>query len=571
MKARTCRLSTPFETETADGWGRYPRPQLKRDSYLSLCGDWELSVIENSSVRTLGTIFVPFPPESRLSGVMQTPKPCTYIYSKRFLVSKDFIKDRVLLHFGAVDQLALVFVNDRFVGEHVGGYLPFSFEIQDYLADGENVLRVEVTDHLDTELGYGKQRYKRGGMWYTPISGIWQPVWLESVPGEYIRSVRFETSLDSVEIRVTGGLPTKTLTIKTEQGDVQYEFSGDQYKVELDRPRLWSPEDPYLYHIILTDGEDTVASYFALRTVTTEQKNGKPYICLNGKPYFFHGLLDQGYFSDGIYLPATPNGYTFDVQTAKKLGFNMLRKHIKIEPEVFYYDCDRLGMIVFQDMVNSGAYHYFADTVLPTIGIRKRFLFPASKRRRKHFERQAVETVDLLYNHPCVCYYTIFNEGWGQYDSDRIYRELKKYDPTRVWDATSGWFAKQESDVVSEHVYFRKFKSNGKQTKPLVLSEFGGYSCKIEGHSFNLDQNYGYKTYHDTDSFEKGLLALYRNEIIPAIKNGLCATVLTQLTDVEDETNGLVTYDRRVVKVSQTSMQELADEIKQSFEKQVEL
>lgn len=569
MKARTCRLSTPFETETTDGWDRYPRPQLKRDSYMSLCGDWELSVIENSSVRTLGTICVPFPPESRFSGIMRKPEPCTYIYSKRFFVSKEFIKDKVLLHFGAVDQLALVFVNDRFVGEHVGGYLPFSFEIQNDLIDGENVLRVEVTDHLDTELGYGKQRYKRGGMWYTAISGIWQPVWLESVSSRYIRSVRFMTTLDSVEIRVAGGLPQKTLTIKTEQGDMQYVFSGDRYTVELDRPRLWTPEDPYLYRIILTDGEDTVASYFALRTVTVEQKDSTPYICLNGKPYFFHGLLDQGYFSDGIYLPATPNGYTFDVQTAKNLGFNMLRKHIKIEPEVFYYDCDRLGMIVFQDMVNSGSYHYVADTVLPTIGIRKRFSFPASKRRRKHFEQQAIETVNLLYNHPCVCYYTIFNEGWGQYDSDRIYKELKRYDPTRIWDATSGWFAKQESDVVSEHVYFRKFKSNGKQTKPLVLSEFGGYSCKIDGHSFNLDKNYGYKTYHDTDAFEKGLLALYRNEIIPAIKHGLCATVLTQLTDVEDETNGLITYDRRVVKVSEANMQALANEIIQTFKKQV--
>ncbi len=569
MKIRTRQLSTPFETEAGDGWNRYPRPQLKRDSYLSLCGDWELSVIENATVKSLGTIRVPFPPESRLSGLMQEPKPCTYIYSKRFTVSDGFSKDKVLLHFGAVDQLALVFVNDKFVGEHVGGYQPFDFEIHDKLIEGENVLRVEVTDHLDTELGYGKQRYKRGGMWYTPISGIWQPVWLESVPKNYIRSLRFTPTLDSVSIHVAGGLPQKTLTVKTEQGDMRYEFLGDHYTLKLDAPILWSPENPYLYHITLTDGEDTITSYLALRTVTVEQKNGIPYICLNGKPYFFHGLLDQGYFSDGIYLPATPNGYSFDIQTAKNLGFNMLRKHIKIEPEVFYYDCDRLGMIVFQDMVNSGAYHYVADTVLPTIGIRKRFSFPASKRRRKHFEQQAAETVDLLYNHPCVCYYTIFNEGWGQYDSDRIYRELKKHDPTRIWDATSGWFAKKESDVVSEHIYFRKFKSNGKHKKPLVLSEFGGYSCKIDDHSFNLDKNYGYKTYHDADAFEKGLQSLYRNEILPAIEKGLCATVLTQLTDVEDETNGLITYDRRVVKVNESTMQMLANELKQSFEKQV--
>jgi len=570
MKIRTCQLHTPFETDRTRSWEEHPRPQFRRDSYLMLCGEWELSVVQDMSVEALGAITVPFPPESRLSGLSREPKPCTYIYTKEFVLPASFSNTKVLLHFGAVDQMALVFVNDQFVGEHIGGYLPFSFEVQDYLVEGKNTLRVEATDRLDTELTYGKQRYQRGGMWYTPISGIWQPVWLESVPQQYIQTIRLTSTLDSVTIQTVGGKSNKTLCLQTEDGKLTYHYYGDSFVLKIDHPRVWSPEDPYLYSFTLSDGEDVIYSYFALRTVTIQKVGDTPYICLNNKPYYFHGLLDQGYFSDGIYLPATPEGYRYDILTAKKLGFNMLRKHIKIEPETFYYDCDRYGMIVFQDIVNSGTYRYFSDTVLPTVGVRRRFTYPASSRRRKHFETQAAETVSLLYNHPCVCYYTIFNEGWGQYDSDRIYRELKRLDPTRVWDATSGWFAKKESDVVSEHIYFRKFKCKKKHSKPLVLSEFGGYSCKIADHSFNLDKNYGYKTYHTTKSFENGLISLYRNEILPAFKNGLCATVLTQLSDVEDETNGLVTYDRQIVKVRELSMQALASELKTAFDKQVE-
>ncbi|MBO5735756.1 MAG: glycoside hydrolase family 2, partial [Clostridia bacterium] len=327
----------------------------------------------------------------------------------------------------------------------------------------------------------------------------------------------------------------------------------------------WSPEDPYLYRFTLQSGEDTVRSYFALRTVTCEIVKGIPRLCLNGKPYFFHGLLDQGYFSDGIYLPASPEGYAFDVRTAKELGFNMLRKHIKIEPEEFYYQCDLQGIIVFQDMVNGGKYRYIRDTVLPTLGMKKRLFFRAGKKQRFHFEKTAKETVRLLQNHPSVCYYTVFNEGWGQYDADRIYKELKALDPSRIWDATSGWFLGRESDVDSRHVYFRPFRVGKRSNKPLVLSEFGGYTCKLEEHSFNLNKTYGYKTYTDLPAFRKGLESLYREQILPAVKEGLCGTVLTQLSDVEDETNGLVTYDRQVVKADPAAMAALAADLQKEM------
>ncbi len=567
MKHPFQKLTTPFE-EGHRSWSEtYPRPAMVRDSFFSLCGAWELSAVKNGEETPVGEIAVPFPPESRISGVERTlQKGEKWVYRKTFTLPENFVKTRTLLHFGAVDQVAEVTFNGVPLGTHEGGYLPFSFDITDALTAGENTLTVTVTDELDTDLPYGKQRKKRGGMWYTPISGIWQSVWLESVPESYVSSLRIQADLQTVTIKTQGGNEEKTLTLTTPAGELKYTYNGDSFTLMVEAPRHWSPEDPYLYFFTLQSGEDEIRSYFALRTVTAEKVGGIPRLCLNGKPYFFHGLLDQGYFSDGIYLPASPDGYIFDIELTKRLGFNMLRKHIKIEPEEFYYQCDRLGVIVFQDMVNGGKYRYFRDTVLPTVGMKKRCFFRATKKQRYHFETTAKETVSLLYNHPSVCYYTVFNEGWGQYDADRIYGELKALDPTRIWDATSGWFLGRESDVDSRHVYFRTFRVGKTGDKPLVLSEFGGYSCKLEEHSFNLNKTYGYKTYTDRESFGEGLEQLYRQQILPAVKEGLCATVLTQLSDVEDETNGLVTYDRQVVKVQEETMQAIGKELQQEIE-----
>ncbi len=568
---RLCSLTTPFEQDSSTSWEEeYPRPQMKRDSYLSLCGTWELSCRKDEQEEKLGNIQVPFPPESRLSGVERhLKKGEQYIYRRTFILPEGFLRSRVLLNFGAVDQIATVYVNDTRVGGHVGGYLPFTLEITDTLRAGKNDLRVEVIDNLDAELSYGKQRRKRGGMWYTAISGIWQPVWLESVPCEYISSLKLTPTMDSITLETNGGKVDKLVTIQTPFGPIEHRFHGSKTTISIPSPVHWTPENPYLYSFTLTDGEDTVESYFALRTVTIQNAKGQAYICLNGKPVFFHGLLDQGYFSDGIYLPATPAGYSFDICTMKSMGFNMLRKHIKVEPDLFYYYCDKFGMIVFQDMVNSGKYSFALDTALPTIGMKRGISHRASSRRKETFERDLAEMVTHLHNHPCVCYYTIFNEGWGQYDADRIHKEMKALDPTRVWDATSGWFAEQNSDVTSEHVYFRKLALKADPNRPCVLSEFGGYSWKLPEHSFNLDQTYGYKKFTDRDAFVQALENLYRKEVIPAIRNGLCAAVLTQVSDVEDETNGLVTYDRQVVKVDQTLMHALSDELYQVFERQV--
>ena len=568
MKQIFLELTTPFEEPGTEGWDIYPRPQLKRDSFLSLCGEWELYTVTQQGETALGAIRVPFPPESRISGIGRAPKKGeVYRYRRTFRLPEGFVKDVVLLHFGAVDQICKVLVNDTPAGEHTGGYLPFSLDITPFLQEGENLLQVDVKDDTDIMLPYGKQRKKRGGMWYTPTSGIWQPVWLESVPKNYIHSLEITPSPDSVRIRVVGGEGKKELMLQTGEA---YTFEGEEITIPMENPRLWSPEDPYLYHFSVTCDEDRVKSYFALRTISVETVKGIPRLCLNGKPYFFHGLLDQGYFADGIYLPASPRGYRYDIQKAKDMGFNMLRKHIKIEPDLFYYECDRMGMIVFQDMVNNGRYRYIRDTVLPTVGMKKRLFFHTPARQKEQFEHTAKETIRLLYNHPSVCYYTIFNEGWGQYDTDRVYRLLKACDPTRIFDATSGWFVCKESDVDSRHVYFRPFRVKKPSTRPLVLSEFGGYSYKLMPHSFNQTKTYGYKTFLDKDDFEKGLALLYDGQILPAIGQGLCATVLTQITDVEDETNGLITYDRRCVKVRESFMSDLADRLFAAFARATE-
>ncbi len=560
IKPKTCELKTPFEAEMKEvPWDEYPRPMMKRDSYICLNGTWALKILQGNNVRYDGKIKVPFPAESRLSGVKKDiGKKDILVYSRKFTLPDGFKKDKVLLHFGAVDQTCEVYVNDFLAVEHEGGYTPFCADITKMLNDGENTLTVKVSDPLKKELPYGKQRKDRGGMWYTPVSGIWQTVWLESVAENHIESIKITTNTTSAKIEVFGGLKDKTLVFEGKN----INFSGSEITVTPKDPKTWSPEEPYLYSFELISGEDRISSYFALRKV--EIKGEK--ILLNGKPIFFHGLLDQGYFSDGIYLPATPKGYENDILEMKKQGFNTLRKHIKIEPQLFYHYCDKYGMIVFQDFVNSGKYSFIIDTALPTVGLKKGVTHKASAYRRESFIKTAEKTVEILNNHPSVLYYTIFNEGWGQFDAENIYERFKALDPTRIWDATSGWFQTNKSDVLSEHIYFKPLKLQN-DGRPLILSEFGGYSYKIDGHSFNLDKTYGYRFFTDGNEFKSEIIKLYTEQVISAIEHGLCGAILTQVSDVEDETNGLFTYDRQVLKTDTESMAEMAKQLYETFER----
>jgi len=592
-------LSESGEEFLKDGcnpWQEYPRPQMKRNSYQILNGEWMLN--EKMTI-------VPFPPQSSLSGYKGNIDD-TFVYIKTFILSDELKQnhderercckqDRILLHFGAVDQIAKVWLNDVFVGEHEGGYLPFCFDITDTLIDGENELKVEVTDTLSHDYPYGKQKKNHGGMWYTPVSGIWQTVWLERVPSYYIERIKLTPDLNGVDIEL---FTNKKKNVTEEVVDVfsvvltlhngqviEKTFSSFQGRVNLSdiklkdgavyTPKCWTPEEPYLYSMTVKCGEDIVETYFALRTINIEETNAGKRVCLNGKPIFLHGVLDQGYFCDGIFLPAMEREFEKDILRMKELGINMLRKHIKIEPEAFYYACDRLGMLVMQDMVNSGPYSFVFDTALPTIGMKKRPDSIGSKKQianiksdlsnldeiknkcKMFFIKHTKETIEHLYNHPSIIAYTIFNEGWGQFSSDRIYDLVKEWEPTRLIDSTSGWFSQKKNDFDSQHIYFKVVPLTVK-SRPLFLSECGGYSMLVEGHHYSKDKEYGYGACKDKGELTDKILYMYENMILPFIKDGLCGCVYTQLSDVEEEINGLYTYDRKVCKVDTIRMQELA-------------
>lgn len=549
-------------------WQEYPRPQMRRDSYLNLNGRWDFAVqSDHFPDKYDKTIRLPFCPESKLSGVGEHfPEGSALCYRRFVTLPEGFIRGRVLLHIGAADQVLQCFINDEKAGEHLGGYEHITFDITDALTDGENEIKIRCFDDLNNRLHpYGKQVLpsKRGGMWYTPVSGIWQTVWLESVPRQYIQKLRIENRGSAVTIQIQpkmeGQLTVATLgTFPLKEGKAT---------IRPENPHFWSPKDPYLYDFTLEAGDDRIESYFAIRSLEVKQVAGKKRLCLNGKPYFFQGLLDQGYWPDGLYTPATAGCYADDILAMKKLGFNTLRKHIKVEPDEFYYQCDKLGMIVFQDMVNNGDYNFLRDTALPTVGLQKLDdkNLHKDEQVRQAFLNGMEATVRQLWNFPCICYWTIFNEGWGQFVSDRIYEQLKMLDDTRFIDSTSGWFRREKSDVDSRHVYFRKVRLKA-EDKPLVLSEFGGYSYKVEGHSFNTDKTYGYGKFTDQQAYTAAVENLYRKQVLPTIKKGLCAAIYTQVSDVEDETNGLLTYDRKVCKLDEKTMCAIAIELQKAVE-----
>ena len=476
---------------------------------------------------------------------------------------------RLLLHFGAVDQVAEAALNGVPAVRHEGGYLPFSADITSGLRGGENRLTVTATDTLSHRYPYGKQHKRPHGMWYTPVSGIWQTVWLEAVPERgAVASLRMTPDLTGVTLEADCGGAEYTVNIPLENGRaVTVRSREKRLRIDIPSPHLWSPEDPYLYRFTVTTETDRVESYFALRTVTREERGGRLRFCINGTPVFLHAVLDQGYFSDGLFLPETPEAYKEDILRMQDLGFNTLRKHVKIEPEVFYYACDRLGMLVLQDMVNSGGYNWLLDTAIPNVLIKKRpDRFPGSPARRAFFETHCLETLGHLYNHPCIIGYTVFNEGWGQYDSDRIFRACKAEDPSRFYVSTSGWFAQRESDVQSEHLYFRtQVLPPPRAGQVLLISECGGFSRRVEGHTADR-KNYGYGTADTEEALMARIQALYRGMVLPSIPNGLSGCVYTQLSDVEGETNGLYTYDREVCKVDARAMRELAKRLRDALE-----
>ena len=558
-------MTTQGENLTGTPWQVYPRPQMRRNSYVNLNGQWDYTVTSSDDLPHGydQRITVPFCPESRLSGVQKHPADGEFMFYRRtFSLPAEFGKGRVLLHIDAADQETFIYVNQRLCGQHTGGYDNQVYDITQAL-QAENELVFRCYDDLkDQAFPYGKQTLKRGGMWYTPVSGIWQSVWLECVPERYIEKLNIENRGNSVTVSVQPSMDGRV----TVAGLGEYALENGSVTITPEQPHYWSPEDPHLYDFVVEAGENRVESYFAIRTLEIKKVGDYQRLCLNGKPYFFHGLLDQGYWPDGLFTPAAPECYAEDILEMKKLGFNTLRKHIKVEPEEFYYQCDKLGMIVFQDMVNNGDYQFIRDTALPTVGIQKLDdqNLHRDERTRKMFLAGMEATVKQLKNHPCICYWTIFNEGWGQFDSDNVYEIFKKLDDTRFIDSTSGWFRRKKTDVDSRHVYFKPIKLKAGD-KPLVLSEFGGYSFKPAGHVFNTEQTYGYGKFEDQTAFAEAVEKLYRQQVVPAAKTGLCAAIYTQVSDVEDETNGLRSYDRKVEKLTPDRMKPIAEELQNAI------
>ena len=530
----------------------YPRPQMKRADWTCLNGWWEYGICPageaGKAAEPDGSILVPFSPETMRSGVERTLQPGETLWYRRTIENLQMPEGkRLILHFGAVDERCTVFWNGHRVGSHRNGYLAFSFDVTEFAVPGRNELKVLVRD--DTDEGNecrGKQTLNPGGMFYHAQSGIWQTVWMEMV----VRKGDAEETVKGVrrEIRIT---------VQGDENIYTYPMSARlKVRIPVKNPRLWSPENPELYDLRIEAGEDVVESYFAMRSfgVGSDEK-GKARLLLNGKPYFFNGILDQGYWPESLMTPPSDEALVYDIEQMKKFGFNMLRKHVKIESARFYYHCDRIGMVVWQDMINGGGpVQSFLETYLPTIlpaagrhlrDNHYKLFVREDEKARKRFERDIVRMVHQLYNYPCIGLWVPFNEGWGQFDALRIEQLVRKADPTRPIDHASGWFDQGGGDVRSVHNYFRPLVVE-KDERAFVISEYGGINCQIPDHSMSSEV-YGY---HQTTAEEfPQAFAQAMEQIHALVDDGLCAAVYTQVSDIEEETNGLLTYDRKAGKL----------------------
>ena len=552
-------IFTPTFAEGNLPLAEYPRPQLRRDSYLCLNGTWDYAVRPEPTLPDTydGKITVPYPPEAPASGVGRvTGKDEYLIYRRKVSLPDGFFRGRLLLQFGAVDQCCRVLLNGVDVGGHEGGYTPFTVDLTDAWQEGENEIAVVVSDDADTHVfGRGKQRYRHGGIWYTPVSGIWQTVWLESTPRLAITALRLTPSAEDMSLTVTAEATAPAdilLTVLDGERVIASATAtaGEDLTLPLPECRPYTTERPELYRLILTLGEDRVESYFGLRSYGKTEVDGKRYFTENGRPIFYNGLLDQGYWHEGLYTPPSMKAQYEELARVRSLGFNMLRKHCKIEPALYYYYCDILGIAVWQDMLNGGRRERGYRLVLaPFVNLHLndanyRAMGRDDPASRQQYMKEAEELQDALYNCVSLCLYTPFNECWGQFDAVRVTEALRHRDPTRLYDHASGWQDKGGGDLRSRHIYFRPARPKNDGRRILALTEFGGYSHAVAGHTFTA-RSFGYRTYKSAARLAEAYARLFRREVIPAIKGeGLSATVYTQLTDVEDEINGLFTYDR---------------------------
>ncbi len=577
------------KTVTADNvLPEYPRPNLVRESFINLNGEWEYCINEEKTTnRYDGKILVPFSPETELSGVKKIVMPKNYLhYRKTFTIPEDFNKGRVLLHFGAVDQECTVVLNGNVLGEHIGGYTAFHFDITNYLVKGENVLTLCVKDMTEeAPHARGKQKLvkkgKYGSLFYTPQSGIWKTVWMESVAEDYIEKIKITPLLDDkavclhIKTNVSGTAKVQVL----EQGKVVKEetvATNKDVNIVLDQVHVWTPDDPYLYDLKVVFGEDEVQSYFGMRKFHVgKDSKGILRFFMNNKPFFFNGILDQGYWPESLLTNPTDEALKYDIIKLKELGFNTIRKHIKVEPDRFYYHCDKIGMIVWQDMPNGGgdynmifvtyltnAFDWFARGVRDNLyGMFKR----QDKEGRAQYYRDLEAMIEQLYNHPSIAVWVPFNEGWGQFDARRATALIRSLDKTRFVNEACGWFDQQGGDMYSIHNYKPGLTVKPQEDRVVALTEFGGYSFAMKGH-LACEKEFGYQSYNSKEELTTNYKRLWEDEIYPNLEHGLSSTIYTQTSDIEEEINGIFTYDRDEVKFVENEVKEINKKLYRMFE-----
>ena len=526
-------------------WREYPRPQLARSNWVNLNGTWQYAITAANAPRPRTfdrEILVPFPIESQLSGagVWVSPEQRVW-YRRTFTAPLQANGQRVLLNFGAVDWEAAVYVNGTLVGEHRGGYDPFTFDITAHLKpipDQEIVVAVrDATD--DGQQPRGKQVRRPRGIYYTAVTGIWQTVWLESVPAWHVTGLRIDPDFDRNAVRVSVGTDGRTtggrVTIEVLDGTrVVARGTGPTATIPIPSPHAWSPADPFLYNLrVRLDSGDEVRSYFGMRSIAVRgDASGARRLYLNGKPLFQFGLLDQGWWPDGLYTAPTDEALAFDIQKTRDLGFNVIRKHVKVEPARWYYHADRLGMLVWQDMPSGNNKGADAEA---------------------NFERELKSVVDALRNHPSIVMWVPFNEGWGQHATEKYVAWLKSYDPTRLVNNTSGWTDAKVGDIADHHSYPGPAMPPPEPLRAATLGEFGGLGLPIEGHTWLDRGNWGYRSYTtlpELNTAYRDLLSQLRLHIA----DGLSSAIYTQTTDVEIEVNGVMTYDRAITKLDAESI-----------------